>query len=506
MRDALEDPKLFGHPRIMGGETWLGWRSLLIAAMGEPLKDDERGVFKALTGREHEPGEPVEELWNVVGRRGGKTRGAAVLATYFACCVDYEDKLAPGEIGVIPVIAASTYQAGKAISYIRGVLETSPLLGEQRAGEGTSDTIRFRNNVDIEVRPASSRTIRSMTAVAAVCDEVAFWMTDNSVNPDEEILNALRPALATTGGPLIVISSPYARKGELWKTYRKDFGAEGDPLILVAKAASRTLNPQLSESVVKRAYARDPAKAAAEYGGEFRTDVEGTFTIEQIEAVTVSGVREIGYIGGKQYSAFVDPSGGSKDSMTLAVGHYEGSRFNGTGKVVIDCVVEKKPPFSPEQTVDEFCAVLKRYKVSKVRGDRYAGEWPRERFRKNLVQYEVSDKTKSDLYRDLIPLVNSGGIALPDIEAVRTQLVGLERRTARGGKDSIDHAPGGHDDLANAVAGAAAFATGGSFYTWENLGVGPRPEGQEDADDDSRWTRARLMDHLARHGFSGGFR
>ena len=40
------------------------------------------------------------------------------------------------------------------------------------------------------------------------------------------------------------------------------------------------------------------------------------------------------------------------------------------------------------------------------------------------------------------------------------QLCGLERRTARGGRDSIDHAPGGHDDLANAVAGAAALALG----------------------------------------------
>jgi hypothetical protein len=36
------------------------------------------------------------------------------------------------------------------------------------------------------------------------------------------------------------------------------------------------------------------------------------------------------------------------------------------------------------------------------------------------------------------------------------QICGLERRTGRSGKDSIDHAPNGHDDLANAVAGAAA--------------------------------------------------
>ena len=44
---------------------------------------------------------------------------------------------------------------------------------------------------------------------------------------------------------------------------------------------------------------------------------------------------------------------------------------------------------------------------------------------------------------------------LPKSERLVNQLCGLERRTARSGKDSIDHGPGGHDDLANAVAGAA---------------------------------------------------
>jgi hypothetical protein len=34
--------------------------------------------------------------------------------------------------------------------------------------------------------------------------------------------------------------------------------------------------------------------------------------------------------------------------------------------------------------------------------------------------------------------------------------LGLERRTARGGKDSIDHAPNAYDDLANSVAGVVA--------------------------------------------------
>jgi hypothetical protein len=69
-------------------------------------------------------------------------------------------------------------------------------------------------------------------------------------------------------------------------------------------------------------------------------------------------------------------------------------------------------------------------------------------------------KPKSDLYRDLLPLLNSGRVELLDHPRLVTQLCGLERRTARGGRDSVDHRPGGHDDVANAVAGAVAQALG----------------------------------------------
>jgi len=63
---------------------------------------------------------------------------------------------------------------------------------------------------------------------------------------------------------------------------------------------------------------------------------------------------------------------------------------------VLDCVREKIPPFSPEVVV-EFVEVLRRYRVSSVTGDRYGGEWPRERFEAHGVAYVCSDKTKSEI-------------------------------------------------------------------------------------------------------------
>ena len=100
--------------------------------------------------------------------------------------------------------------------------------------------------------------------------------------------------------------------------------------------------------------------------------------------------------------------------------------------------------------------MLKSYGVSKVIGDKYAGMWPVEVFNKLSIAYEQSAAPKSDLYRDLLPLVNSNRIRLLDNAKLISQLCGLERRVARGGRDSIDHGPGSHDDIANAVAGLAA--------------------------------------------------
>jgi hypothetical protein len=121
-------------------------------------------------------------------------------------------------------------------------------------------------------------------------------------------------------------------------------------------------------------------------------------------------------------------------------------------------VRERRPPFSPDEAVQEFAELLKSYRLHKIVGDRYAGEWPRERFRVHGINYEAADRPKSDLYRDLLPILNSGRAELVDLPRLKAQLCGLERRTARGGRDSIDHAPGSHDDIANAVAGAVTLA------------------------------------------------
>jgi hypothetical protein len=100
------------------------------------------------------------------------------------------------------------------------------------------------------------------------------------------------------------------------------------------------------------------------------------------------------------YRAFTDPSGGSDDSFALAISHKS------------NAIREARPPFSPDAVVDDFAALLKSYRVSRVTGDRYAGEFPRELFRKHGIAYELAKRTKSELFRDLLPLLNRGRIIL----------------------------------------------------------------------------------------------
>jgi hypothetical protein len=127
--------------------------------------------------------------------------------------------------------------------------------------------------------------------------------------------------------------------------------------------------------------------------------------------------------------------------------------------VIVDAIRERRAPFSPDDVVKEFAATLKAYAIGRIVGDRYASEWPRERFKVvGGIEYRVADKPKSDLYLTLLPLLNSQRIELLDHKRLVAQLCGLERRTSRAGKDSIDHPPGAHDDIANAVAGAAVLA------------------------------------------------
>lgn len=468
LREALDDPRLLGN--ALPGQSWHTWRTILLATMGEPLTDDELVTFQEVTGRETAPAKRCEELIAVIGRRGGKSRAVAVLAVYLSTLIDHQDVLVTGERGLLLCIAPDLRQAGIVHGYIQGIVAESELLAPL-VDHATTALIKLSNGIDIETRAASWRRLRGVTCIAAIADESCFWFSDeSSANRDSEILQAIRPALATTHGLMAVISTPYARRGATWESFHRDYGPKGDPEILVAAGPSRTFNPSLSQRVIDRAYDRDPVAAAAEYGGEWRSDITAFLSREAVTACVDCGVIERPARQGIVYHAFVDPSGGSNDSMTLGISHMEG------GRALLDAIREVKPPFSPESVTREFCETLLGYRVKRVQGDRYGGLWPTEQFQKYGVKYEPTDKTASQIFLEALPLINAGSCGLLDHRRLLDQLIGLERRTSFGtGRDTVGHPPGAHDDVAVAACGSVLMATAKLPQTKVGfcIGVGP---------------------------------
>jgi hypothetical protein len=436
-------------------ETWSAWLAFLKAMFGLEMSDAERAIYTQCTGRTDLPDEGFDEAWLCVGRRGGKSLVLALIAAFLAGVVDWSEYLVGGERGTIVIIAADRRQARVIYRYILALLKETTLT--RLIERETNDSLDLANGVTIEILTASFRTVRGYTLIACLADEIAFWSSDeHGANPDKEIIAAIRPAMSTIpGAMLLCASSPYARQGMLYETHQRHFGKGGDP-ILVWQADTKTMNPTVPDRIIQEAYAEDSARAAAEYGAQFRTDVESFVRREVIEACTVAGRHELPPVKGVAYFGFVDPSGGSSDSMTLAVAH----RDEWSEKVILDAVREVKPPFAPTSVVEEFADLLHSYGIGTVTGDRYAGMWPQEQFHLHGIEYAPSPKTKSDLYLDMLVLLNSGTAELLDIPRLASQLQGLERRTARGGRDTIDHGPSGHDDVANCVAGVLTMGTG----------------------------------------------
>jgi hypothetical protein len=263
------------------------------------------------------------------------------------------------------------------------------------------------------------------------------------------VLTALRPATSTIpGAKIIAISTPYSQSGSLYEAYKEHYGKD-DEHTLVWVAESRAMNPTLDQAKIDRELERDPDAASAEWLATFRSDLSAAFSPEALEACTVKGRSELPPSPIISYGGFVDPSGGKHDAFTLAIGH------KAEDTAVIDLVRAWHSPLDPKVVTGEIAEVLKGYGVLNVTGDRFAAEWPVAEFREHGIACEQCEKNKSELYLAFIPVTNSCGVELPDDKRLLNELRRLERKRGRSGKDTVDHPPRLHDDLANSVAGVS---------------------------------------------------
>jgi hypothetical protein len=248
--EALNDRNLF-QPHFKS-KSWNPWRTFLKALTAEKPSDSDLELFKSCTGRTAWPTAPSTEATLIVGRRGGKSRILGLIATYLACFKDYSPFLAPGEVATIAVLAADRDQARTIFRYVRGLIRDVPLL-KPLIVSSDAETIVLSNRVHIEITTASFRTARGYSFACVLCDETAFWRSDEaSANPDVEILRALRPGLATIPGAMLLLaSSPYGKKGELYNAFRRHYGKD-DARVLVWKADTKTMHPSFPQRIIRR--------------------------------------------------------------------------------------------------------------------------------------------------------------------------------------------------------------------------------------------------------------
>lgn len=449
--DALRDPQLFAAlPAFRDLATWRPWQVFKAAVYGLvdelAVLDPDRAIFRAHTGRQEPRPGGYPETVCIVGCQSGKSQVAALVGVYEAL-----QAVKAGRRGLhVPLIAQDLRGAQRALlSYVREAVEASAILRAAVVRE-TADTLELAGGVSLGVYPCRPASVRGIRAACVVVDELAFFISTEGRPTDVEMLRAIRSRVATTGGKVLILSSPYAQAGALWDLHRKHYGREDSP-VLVWQATAPQMNPTLPADYLTRMEAEDPEAYRSEVLGEFRTGLTTLFDPEALDAVVVSGRRELAPVRGIAYSAFVDPSGGRADAFTLAVAHRVDKR------AVVDAMRAWPAPFDPSRVVAEAAAFLKLYGLWRVTGDRYGGEWPREAFRKHGIQYDLAELDRSGLYVAMLPKVNAGECELLDLPDLLRELRGLERRRGPSGRDRVDHRPGAHDDRANAVAGALSL-------------------------------------------------
>lgn len=410
----------------------------------------EQKVFRHLTGRSiyNPPLGGWFEFLLIVGRQAGKSWITAVMAAFYGVTASKSPDKTDRFIALVAQDSRSTTRV--LFGYIKAIFETLQLFMAE-VESMTVDTIRLKNGIIIAVYPCRPAALRGIRAILVICDELAFFTSTENFPVDREILRAVRPTLATTGGKLIILSSPYGQSGALWDLHRKHHGRD-DSAVLSFKASAPELNPTLPTDYLIRMQEDDPEAYLSEVLGEFRSGLSTFLDPQAIQDCVAVGVLERVPITGIHYHTFCDPSGGRHDRFTLAIAHEE------NGKAIIDAIRAWMPPFNPSGVVSEVADLLKTFGIYECSGDRYSAEFVAEQFRLNGITCTASDLDRSRLYLELLGPINSQQVELLDHAELLRELRGLERRRGTSGRDRIDHRNGSRDDIANSVAGVVNLA------------------------------------------------
>lgn len=426
-------------------------RMALKAVYGLELTIEELNIFRKTTGlRQSILGKEWSEATFILGRRSGKSdQLASNIALYEACMRDH--KFSVGQIGVVMIVASEKKKQAKIVhTYCLRKLEKSKVL-RKLIKNVTAEEILLTNDVAIQVYPCAIARVRGHSLITFIGDECAHWKVEGR-DVDVDVLDSARPALDFEYSKMIKISTPYMMKGEIYQDYKQYFGKPNLD-VLVFQGDTLLFNPTYNKRKLERMKKRKPLTYETEHLARFRSDLSAMYDPFIIDkAINYDRPLELPYREGVEYRCFVDVAGGGgKDSFALVIGHLEGER------VIIDVVRSRSPKFNPDEVTAQYCKLLKSYSISSVIGDKFSGDWASNSFAKHDIDYERSEKTKSELYLEAESPFNTERVDLPNKELAVIQLKNLIRKTRSGGKDSVDSDES--EDEANVIAGVIYLLT-----------------------------------------------
>jgi hypothetical protein len=447
---ALNVIEFVEHPDLLNDRSLSEWqRTILKSIYGLALNDKELLIYQEGTGRDIYLEREQEEASIIGGRRGGKTKIGCIIAIYEAF---RGHNLPRGEMGFVILLARTMSQARVAFRVIRHLIHSSPILRKLVVRE-TRNEIELNNGVVICCYPCSYSSVRGVTVVAAICDEMAFWYHDeNAANPEQEVLDALRPGMATaTRSKLIKVSTPFKKEGILWNEFQR----RGELDYLVWQAPTVNMNPTISSTVLERAQARDDRKFRREFMAEFSEDLSSWIDSEILDGCVVRNRKDLPRVPHVNYLAAIDP-GFVHSDFAFVIAHLS------AGNVIIDRLVgwrgTKKAPVAFEWACEQIASILHEFGINSVFGDQYCAPVIRQELMKRSIYFEqlnFDSNTRPQIFGNLHHLLVQSKIEIPDDPELLRQFRSLDEIKTSRGRIDIRASGNSRDDLAVVVALAA---------------------------------------------------
>jgi hypothetical protein len=204
-------------------------------------------------------------------RQSGKSTMSAVIALHRAL---YH----PGSLVLClaPALRQSQELFGKIASFYRDLGRPVAPQGERKL------SLELENASRIITLPGSEKTIRGFS-------DAALLLVDEASRVDDGLYYAIRPMLAVSGGSLVMLSTPYGKRGVFYEEWTGGSSAKWERFEVLASQC-----PRISESFLEEEReSLPPFIYRQEYECSFEETEDQVFTTEMIDRAVTDEVQPL---------------------------------------------------------------------------------------------------------------------------------------------------------------------------------------------------------------------